>query len=161
MTLYEIDSKLEEAMEKAIDPETGEMNDEEALEEFEKLSLERDAKIEGIALWIKNMKSDAEAIKKEKLALEDRQKSLENKAERVSAFLKKALAGEKFQTAKVAISYRKSTSVEVEDNAVEYLSIDYLKVKKEPNKTLIKDFLKSGGQLPGCKLVENNNMSIK
>lgn len=159
--LYEIDKKLEEAFEKAIDPETGEMNDEEAFEQYEALSLERDAKIEGIALWIKNMKSDAEAIKAEKLALADRQKHLENKVERVTAFLERALAGEKFQSARVAISYRKSTSVEIEDTAVYYLPMDYLKIKKEPDKMLIKDFLKAGGQLPGCKLAEKQNMAIK
>lgn len=159
--LYEIDKQIEEAFEKAIDPETGEMNDEEALKEYEELNLIREAKIEGIALWIKNMKSDAEAIKAEKLALADRQKSLENKVERVTAFLERELAGEKFQTSKVAICYRKSTSVEVDENAVDYLSTDYIKVKKEPDKVEIKNFLKNGGQLPGCRLVEKNNMAIK
>ena len=53
-TLYEID----ESIKALIDEETGEIADFEA---FEALNLERDAKLENIALYIKDLKADAEA----------------------------------------------------------------------------------------------------
>ena len=59
--LYEINQAITEC----IDNETGEIIDVEKLEE---LQLEREAKIENVALWYKNLLSDAEAYKAEKNA---------------------------------------------------------------------------------------------
>ena len=57
MTLYEIDA----AMQECIDPETGEVD----AERIEALAMERDKKIENIALWIINIKADIETAKAE------------------------------------------------------------------------------------------------
>lgn len=54
MTLYEID----QAILACIDEESGEIIDADALAE---LSMERDKKVEGVALWIKNLRADAPA----------------------------------------------------------------------------------------------------
>lgn len=93
MTLYEIDSALEAALEKAFDPETGELIDEAAFEQTEALQLARDAKIENVALWIKNLNSDAEALKAEKEAFAAREKAAKNKAESLKRWLAFALVG--------------------------------------------------------------------
>ena len=77
MTLYEIDQNIMDCW----DPETGEILDEQRLDS---LLMDRNDKIEGIALYIKNLRSDAAAIKAEKDALGQRQKSAENKAESLS-----------------------------------------------------------------------------
>lgn len=58
-TLYEIDS----AVMACVDEETGEILDEERLDT---LLMERNRKLEGVALWIKNLESDAAAIKAER-----------------------------------------------------------------------------------------------
>ena len=58
MTLYEIDQQLLDC----IDLETGEIIDAEKLTE---LTMERDEKIEKVALWIKELKAEAEALKAE------------------------------------------------------------------------------------------------
>jgi len=68
MTLYEIDS----AVMACVDEETGEILDEEKLNT---LIMERNRKFEGVALWIKNLESDAAAIKTERDALDKRIKS--------------------------------------------------------------------------------------
>ena len=86
MTLYEINSEIMSC----IDMETGEVIDTEKLNE---LQLERDAKIENVALWIKELKAEAEAIKQEKLALADRQRVAENKAESLKNWIAYALNG--------------------------------------------------------------------
>lgn len=72
-TLYEIDAAIMDC----VDAESGEIIDEEQLNS---LLMERSAKLEGVALWIKNLDSDAAAIRAEREALEKRQKAVENKA---------------------------------------------------------------------------------
>lgn len=76
MTIYEIDAR----MAGLIDPETGELLDYEA---FASLQMEREAKIENMALWYKDLTAEAKAIREEEKALAERRKSAENKAERL------------------------------------------------------------------------------
>ena len=111
MTIYEIDNRIAGL----VDPETGELLDYEA---FAELQMEREAKIENMALWYKDLTAEAKAIREEEKALAERRKSAENKAERLKAYLDEALAGESYKTSRVAVSYRKSTAVEV-SNEVE------------------------------------------
>ena len=67
MNLYEIDAEIMNC----VDVETGEIFD---VDKFEELSLSREAKIENICLWIKNLKAEIEALKAEKDAFAKRQK---------------------------------------------------------------------------------------
>lgn len=152
-SLYEIDEQIMAC----VDFETGEIIDEERLQA---LQIEFHQKVEGIALWIKNLVSEAKMIKEEKENLAARQKTCENKAESLKKYLGQALGGEKFKTPKVSISYRKSESVEVGD--ITLLSDDYLKFKEpEADKTKIKKALKDGIVIEGVTLVEKNNIQIK
>lgn len=157
MNLYEINEKLE----LGFDVETGEILDAEYLD---KLVMERDVKIENIALWIKNLKAEAEALKAEKDAFAQRQKSAENKMEQLKRYLSSALGGEKFKTEKVSISYRKSESIEVEDirKLLDFGNDDLIKyTEPTANKTAIKAAIKAGIKVPGVKITENNNIQIK
>lgn len=153
-SLYEIDMEIMSC----IDPETGEVIDYERLDA---LNMERGRKIEGVACWIKNLLSDAEAIKAEKKVLEDREAKCRKKADDLKNWLTAVLGGEKFSTAKCAVSFRKSESVEVAD--IKLLPAELLRVKTtyEPDKTAIKALLKDGQQVNGCCLVENRNVQIK
>jgi len=158
MNIYEIDN----AMFSLIDEETGEIKDYEA---FEELQMQREEKIENTALWYKNLVAESKAIREEEKALAERRKSLENKAESLKNFVNRTLNGNKFSTSKVAISYRKSTAVEVDDKFIDYAmknNNDLLTFKRpEPNKTVIKGMLQGGFDIPHAELVERNNMSIK
>lgn len=152
-SLYEIDAQIMEC----VDFETGEIIDEEKLEA---LQLEFEQKVEGIALWIKNLLAEAKMVKEEKDALATREKSCENKANSLKRYLETALGGEKFKTPKVSISYRKSESVQVDD--MDKLDDDYLKYAAPTvDKTKVKQALKQGIKLDGVQLVENNNIQIK
>lgn len=153
MNLYEIDSAIMDC----VDMETGEIIDMEALED---LQMERDQKIEGIGCWIKNLLADAKALKEEKDNLAARQKTAENKAASLKAYLSRYLNGEKFKTAKVAISYRKSDSVNIAEGAV--IPKEYLKYSEPtPDKIGLKAALKSGEKIQGISLVTSNNIQIK
>ena len=158
MNIYEIDN----AMSSLIDEETGEIKDYEA---FEELQMQKEEKIENTALWYKNLVAESKAIREEEKALAERRKSLENKAENLKNFINRTLDGNKFSTSKVAISYRKSTAVEVDDEFIDYAmknNNDLLTFKRpEPNKTVIKGMLQGGFDIPHAELVERNNMSIK
>ena len=153
MTLYEIDQRIMECW----DPETGEILDEQRLDE---LQIARDTKIENIALWIKNLKSDKEALKAEKESFAQRQKAAENKIESLTRYLEAALNGEKFKTPKVAITYRKSEQIVITDGV--QLDDQYLRYKApEPDKTAIKEAIKSGVEIDGVSLETRMNMQIK
>lgn len=160
MTLYEIQDNIRKAIEQGFDEETGEIFDADALETLE---LQRDEKIENIALYIKDLKAEADAIKMEKMNLAKRQQTAENHAESLKRYLTSCLDGEKFKTAKVAISYRKSETVEFIDGFDINLLPDQYQRKRDPeaDKTALKDALKAGEEIYGVYLAEHNNTIIK
>ncbi len=152
--LYEIDQGILEC----LDMETGEIIDPERLES---LQMERDQKIEGVVCWVKNLLSDAEAIKAEREALADREAKCRKKADSLKVWLEKALEGQKFNTAKCAVSFRKSETVEVADIALIPAELLRVKTTVEANKAAIKALLKEGQDVVGCCLIENQNIQIK
>ena len=158
MKLYEIDNAILEC----IDMETGEVIDAEKLDA---LNMERDAKIENVVLWIKDLKAEAEAIKTEKLALAERQKIAENKVESLKKWVAYALGGQKFSTAKCAVSFRNTESVEVTEEGLEALMKEHDELltykAPEPNKKAIKDAIKDGLSVAGVQLVQNVSTIIK
>lgn len=153
-SLYQIDQAILEC----LDAETGEIIDAEKLNA---LFMEKNQKIENIALWIKNLQADALAYKAEKDAFAARQKAAESKVESLKAYLVSALDGQKFSTAKCAVSFRKSEAVQVDD--VNSIPAEWIRTKTtiEPDKTAIKAAIKAGQEITGCKLVETTNISIK
>lgn len=153
MNLFQID---EEIM-KCVDMETGEIVDSAKLDE---LQMDRDTKIENIACWIKNLQSDAEALKTQKQEFADRQKAAENKVESLKKYLSDYLAGQKFSTDKVAISFRKTSSVNITD--MTKLPEQYLKFSDPtPDKTAIKNAIKDGAAIAGAEIIEGQSISIK
>lgn len=158
MKLYEIDREIESL----VDPATGEILDFEA---FSALQMERETKIENMALWSKNLTAEADAIKTEKNALAEREKTTRNKADSLKRYLSQLLSGEKFATPKVAVTFRKSSAVEIDDSFAEWAkaNADHLLKFAEPtvDKTAVRDAIKSGAVLDGARLVESQNIQIK
>ena len=161
MKLYEID----QAILALVDPETGEILDYEA---FAELKLAREEKVEGMALWCKNLDAEAAAIKAEENALAERRKPLERKSANLKKYITEILAGDKFTTARVACTFRKSKSVEIQDEAEfirtmqEGQHFEYLKYSPPTvNRTEITNAIKAGKEVPGAQLVEKSNLSIK
>ena len=153
-SLYEIDQAILEC----VDFETGEIVDQEKLDG---LIMERSAKIESVALWVKNLESDAVAYKAEKEAFAQREKQATDKAKRLKEWLAKVCEGEKFSTAKCAVSFRTSESVAIAEGTV--IPDEYMRTKttSEPDKTAIKYALKTGVEIVGCQIVTKFNANIK
>ena len=152
MTLYEIDTKISEC----LDCETGEVID---FDRLSGLAMERENKLEGVALWIKNLEATAKAIKAERDVLKARQEQAEHKALALREWLSKALDGEKMETPKVKVSYRKSTAVEVDDRLPKKWCSK--KIVYTPDKVAIKTAIQNGKRITGAKIVERQNSQIK
>lgn len=152
-SLYQID----EAILSAVDTETGEIIDCEMLAN---LQMERDEKIQNIALWVKNLEADAEAYKKEKDSFAEKQKVAENKAKRLKEYLGTYLDGQAFKSTRVNVSFRSSEAVNITD--VTKIPEQFLKyAEPTADKTAIKKMLKSGFTVDGAELVTNSNIQIK
>lgn len=153
MNLFEIDAAILDC----VDVETGEVFD---VDRFEELELTRDAKIENICLWIKNLKAEAEALKAEKDAFAQRQKAAENKMESLKRYISGYLDGTTFESAKVKVSFKKSESLEISEEAV--IPDEYLRFKEpEVNKADLKKAIKAGLTIGGVWIEEKNNIQIK
>ena len=88
MKLFDIDARIMACVKidekRALDTETGEIVD---LEAIEALEMERDTKLENIGCWYKQLLAEADAIKAEKNAMAEREKVRRNKAESLKGFL--------------------------------------------------------------------------
>ena len=153
-TLYEIRQEILSC----IDESTGEVID---FDRLAALSLAETEKKESVALWIKNLAADAEAYHREAETFREREALAKSKIESLKRYLTDALGGEKFTTERVAVSFRRSKSVEIVDAAI--LPPDYLRTKTEiePDKTKMAAALKSGAEIPGAVLVEKLNITVK
>lgn len=158
MNLYEIEQEIMSC----VDMETGEIVD---CEKLDALTMERDKKIENIALWVKNLEADAKAYKEEKDNFAQKQKSAENKAKSLKEYLSRFLDGTAYKSTKVNVFFRTSKAVDVFDISALMTMDDcdnYLKYNEpEPDKTAIKNAIASGVNVPGCQIVENQNIQIK
>lgn len=160
--LYEIDAEILAA----VDDETGEILDPEKLDA---LQMEREEKLEGVALWIKDLNAEAEAVKAEADKLSNRKKSLDNKVAQLKQWLLYALNGEKLRTPRCYVYQMHNKRVKIED---EEKLIGFLKTLKEPERFLrfkepelrkddIRKALKDGTIIPGAELEDTESIVIK
>lgn len=163
MKLFDIDERLAACVKldesRVVDTESGEIID---LEAIAALEMERDKKIENLGCWYKNLLADAEALKAQKNAFAEREKATRTKAESLRGFLGRYLNGKKFETAKVAMSFRKSEAVEFDAKCIGDVPEEFLKFKDpELDKVAVKKAIKAGETVPGCELVARQNLQIK
>jgi len=161
-SLYEIDQEILGC----VDAETGEILDSEKLDA---LQMERERKLEGVALWVKDLNAEAEAVKAEADKLTARKKSLDNKIAGLKQWLLQALGGEKLKTARCNVYQTHSQKLAVED---EGKLISFLQTLNDPEQFLrykdpelrkdeIKKALKDGIYIPGVALESTEGVVIK
>lgn len=160
MKLYEINYEIENLL-NMVD-ENGEMPD-GVFEAISQLSMFENEKVDNIGCYVKSLLSEAQAIKDEKDKLYQRQKTKENQADRLKAFLNNYMVQNgktKFETPRCVISFRKSTAVNITNEDL----IPKEFKEAQPDKILkseIKEALKEGKSIPGAELSENQNLQIK
>lgn len=162
MTLYEIDGAIAN-FEFQVDEATGELLN---VDELDSLQMAREQKLENIALFIKELDAECEAISNESKILSERLGAKQNKRDGLKRYLQNALAGEKFETPRCRVSYRKSQQVILSpefdewaaENAPELL-VTTTTVK--PDKAAIKAAIKDGKTICGATIVDNQNIQVK
>lgn len=169
MNLYEIDKRINDTIEFCCDLETGELLDDEMLENtLNNLELSKEEKLTNIAKYIKNLTSDAKALQEEKLKFAKRQRVAENKIKRLKKYIDdfirntqgKDFNNFKFKDVNNTISYRKSQSLEIDD--IDKINEDFLKVEKTVrDKKELTKALKNGLNIDGCHLEEKYSLQIK
>ena len=160
--LYEIDQDILDC----VDMETGEILDAEKLDA---LQMERERKLEGVSLWVKDLTAEANAVKEEADKLTARKRALDNKIQALKSWLLIALNGEKLKTPRCNVYQTHSTRVSVEDEAE---LIKFLETLDEPERFLrfrepelrkdeIKKALKDDVIIPGARLETTESVVIK
>ena len=160
--LYEINQDILAC----VDDETGEILDSAKLDA---LQMEREEKLEGVALWIKDISAEAKAVKEEADKLNARYKALENKSNRLKDWLKNALEGQKIKTARCNVYYTHNKRLHVDDEQVLIYEIrnrfdnplDYICQTETLRKDVIKDALKNGTTFVNAWLEPTESIVIK
>ena len=127
-------------------------------------------KAENVAVYIKNMESEAKTLKAEEDKLKARRQAKENAAKRMREYLMDCMKQaniSKIDEPKAAISLRNNPeSVEISDES-EFIGWaadhdEYLRYKApEINKTAVKNALKSGAEIPFAALTRSQSLTIK
>jgi len=113
---------------------------------------------------IKEMDADIDIIDAEIKRLQAAKKQREKATEYLKERIKHAMdtfSIEEIKTPLVKINFRKSESVEVENvNALPY-AYKTVKVVETADKVAIKEAIKNGADIIGCRLVANKNLQIR
>ena len=121
-------------------------------------------KMLNVAKYQQSLVAEAVAIKDAVSNMQARQKTLNNKADSMKRYLSEMMqkTGElKVSDQYVALSFRKSESILIEDD--KKIDIDFMTVKttRTVNKVEIKRALKSGKEVAGAALLVKQNLQIK
>ena len=134
------------------------------MEKMEQLQLDYAKLIRNLRNEHINRKAEAEAMKAEKQRIAKRQSTAEKAADRAARFLAYLTKGEKYEDEVVKISYRKSETVETDEEFCDWAirnAPGLVKITPEPRKADIKKLLKNGTLIEHCSLVEKKNIQIK
>lgn len=166
MKIYEIDARLDELLDGAVDEETGEIITD--YDEIEKLQLERDRIREGIACHVIGERADILALQMQEQKLREWRQRLERHMYRTMDFLEEISHGEGLVSDRVSITFRRSTGkVVVQDEAklVEWAKANHndLLTYKEPEikRAAIKAAIQSGEDIPYASIDTTPTMSVR
>ena len=161
MTLYEINTALEEVVDDLLDCDEAES--EALLAELDALLEARDAKHEAYSHMIRNSEAHAKALKAEAKAFADRAKAQENLAAR----LKKALLADLQDSGEISVKagrwkIRRQVSPPqvVVDIDPRDLPAEFMKVGVLPDRTALKHALQSGETIEGTRLERGEHVRI-
>ena len=164
MNLHEINKNLSCLLDQAW--EYAEQKDGEYPEgledQIQSLEIDREEKIEGLACVIKDLKAEAKALAAEEAKLKARGENKKKQIKRAEAWLRLNLAeGEKFESARAVVSWRKSEFVA--GNNLDVLPAECIneKITRAPDKTVINKALKAGVSIEGWRIETRLNMSVK
>ena len=162
---YEIHDLIREVMDRAVDPDTGELTD-SGIAELHALSSAANHSAADLACYIRELELEAESVKSVLAEMAKRAVQLENRAAKWRAVLLEtmdSIGSTGIKDARITVAVRANPpSVNIDD--VDELPILYCRViplRIEPDKTAIKAALKSGETIPGVSLVSTRRVVIQ
>jgi len=162
ISIYQIEQSYNQLAEQLIDND-GELT----LELSEQLAITEEQlqnKSVAYSFVIKQMDADIDTIDAEIKRLQAAKKQREKATEYLKDRIKHAMdlfSIDEIKTPLVKINFRKSESVEVDDvNSLPY-AYKTVKVVETADKVAIKEAIKNGADIIGCRVVTNKNLQIK
>ena len=169
MRLYDINMQIMQLLDNLdFDPETGEISEttEETLDKIDQLQIEKSEILKYLAKVELNYRADSEALKAEEKRLHERRDRIGKKADRLISILDRECGGKKTDLGVATLSYRKTSSVSIDDldAAYHYLRDSNYKncysiPEPEIKKNEVKKLLADGVKVPGIVIV--NGVSIR
>lgn len=163
MKLYEIAAEYRAAADKLADSD---LPDEVITDTLESLQFPVVDKATNVAMVIRELESNAKAIKEAASAMMDRAKAQENRANHIKQYLLSnmlATGFTKIDSPYFSISIRNNPESVVID-AESQIPQDYMRevpATYSPDKTLIKKAIQDGFEVPGCHLTRTQSLQIK
>lgn len=157
-SIYEIADKyrfIQKMIEEGTPPEV-------FAEALQAIDGEVSEKLESYAMVLKNVDSDINGVDAEIKRLQERKQSMENNVARMKenmTMLLQTVEGNRLKTDKFTFSFRKSTSVKIEDETL--IPPQFIKTETKIIKTDLSKALKNGEEIAGAKLLENQLLSIR
>jgi hypothetical protein len=164
LNLFEIASEYRADAAKLVDLD---LDDQTFADTLEAISGDLEAKAMNTAFVARNLEATAEQIKEHAKAMVERAKAMEARATRIRKYLLDGLqlAGrDKIDTPffKIKIALN-PPSVAIDDEQM--IPAGYLTEpeppKPQPNKSLIKQAISDGFEVPGCRLVRGQRLDIR
>ena len=157
MSLFTISQDFKSLYDMANDAENEDM--ETLAELFSEVETSLSDKLDNTIYIIKELDSDADALKAEAKRLTDKAKALENKGKYLKELMLgavKASGVEKLKSDKFSYYIKRTEVLNVvsEDN----IGREFFRIKKEIDKTVLKKAIKDGLILDGVSIVENESL---
>lgn len=163
MKLYELTRQKQDLLNAIADMDHEDLELSDAVgDTLEALDEAIQDKAEAVASFIFSLQADSAALKQEEQRLAERRRLNDAKVERMKTYLADMLQEadiDKVQGLKYTIGFRKSEKVAVTN--VDALPERFLRIKREPNLTALKEALKAGQAFDGVSLTTNKNLSIR
>ena len=156
--LYEMTGQYRELMEMAE-----ELDEQVFQDTLEMIQEGINEKAENIAMLMRNINGDVEALKAEEKRLQERRRSLEKKHDNMKSYLQEQMIAadmDKVPSTLFKIAIRNNPpKVSVLDENV--IPDNYFITKRQLDKTTLKDALKNGEEIEGAQLIQEKGLTIK
>jgi len=170
MKLYELSDEIARIEDELADILDGEDEPEggvdpaiaAALDRYDALVLQLDAKLSGMWRWLRNIDARATAVENEAKRLSARGRRLRRLHDGIKRYVAFCLGeGRKWEEpdGPAAFSWRRSEAVEVQDESA--IPDCYCVFDRRPLLSEIKKGIKSGATVPGAALVQRMNLQVR
>lgn len=166
MKLYELTSEIEKcenSLDKWAEENGGDVTDFPYQSYYEDLEGERNSKLLNLGAWAKSLKAEIDAYQVEAVVIAHKKTVAKNKLEWIRNFLTSYLTkGEKLKDARVTLSWRKSTPLEIDEVLdVNTLPPLFKNIVVTPDKKQLKAAIEGGKKFEHIRLKEKENLQIK